>query len=141
MWTEIYENLKKCTLNIVRVYPAKYLTLPVHGEPDITGNLSSIEHDWCKNLQIYQILDNDGNIKNAQAVTEEKNSLSMELNALRIATKDKLERLRVRAFGNEGELNVSELKPAPGNFNLYGRIIFKKKKVVLITIGCCMNPE
>ena len=44
----------------------------------------------------------------------------MELNALRIATKDRLERLRVRAFGIEGELNVCELKPAPGNFNIHG---------------------
>ena len=102
LWAEIYENLRKCRLNIVRLYPAEYLTLPVHGEPDITGNLSSIKQDWCKNLKIYQILDKDGNIKNAQDMTEGKKPLSMEIIALRTATRDKLERLRVRAFGNEG---------------------------------------
>ena len=64
-----------------------------------------------------------------------------EINALMTAMKDKLERLKVRAFGNEGELNICELKPAPGNFNLYGRIIFRKKRVVPTTTGCCMSPE
>ena len=117
IWTEIYENLRKFRLNIVRVYPAEYLTLPVHGEPDITGNFSSIKQDWCKNLQIHQILEKDGNIKKVQSMMEGKKPLSMELNALRIATKDKLDRLRVRAFWIEGELNVRELKPAPGKFN------------------------
>ena len=69
-----------------------------------------------------------GKIKNAQSMTEGKKPLSMELNALRIGTKDKLDRLRVRAFGIEGDLNVRELKPAPGIFNIYWRIIFEKRK-------------
>ena len=95
VWSEIYEYLRKCRLNIVQVYSAEYLTLPVYGEPDIMGNLSSIKQDWCKNLQIYQISDKDRIIKNAQSMTEGKKPLSMEINALRIAKRDKLEILRV----------------------------------------------
>ena len=75
MWKEIYENLRKCRLNIVRVYPAEYLTLPVHREQDITGNFSSVKQDWCKNLQIHKILEKDRNIKNAQAMLEGKKPL------------------------------------------------------------------
>ena len=110
------------------MYPAEYLTIPVHGETDITGNFSSVKQDWCKDLEIHQILEKDSEIKNVQSMPEGKKPLPMELKALRIATKDKFDRLRVRAFGIEGELNVWELKPAPGNFNIYGRIVFKKRK-------------
>ena len=46
VWAEIYDNLRKCSLNVVRVYPAEYLTIPVHGEPDITKKFNSIKQDW-----------------------------------------------------------------------------------------------
>ena len=36
VWAEINKNLRKYRLNIVRVHPAEYLILPIHGEPDIT---------------------------------------------------------------------------------------------------------
>ena len=128
MWAEIHENLRKCRLNVVCVHPAKYLTIPVHGKPDITKNFNSVKQDWRKDLQVHQILRKDGKIKNAQSMPEGRKPLLMEIKALRLATEDKLDRLRVRAFGIESELNVRELRPAPDNFNIYGRIVLKKRK-------------
>ena len=72
---------------------------------------------------MHQILEKDGKIKCAQSMPEGKKPLLMELKALRIATENKLDKLRVRAFGIGGELNILELWPAPGNFNIYGRIV------------------
>ena len=63
VWEEIYKNLRKCRLNVVRVYPVEYLTIPVNGEPDITKNFNSVKQDWCEDIQVYQILGKDGKLK------------------------------------------------------------------------------
>ena len=72
---------------------------------------------------------------------EGKKPLLMELKVLRLATENKLDKLRVRAFGIGSELNIRELRPAQGNFNVYGRIVFKKRRVVHISINYLMNPD
>ena len=74
-------------------------------------------------------------------MSEGKKPLQMELKALRIATENKLDELRVKAFGMGGELNIRELRPAPSNFNIYGRIVFKKGRVVHTFISYCMNLD
>ena len=66
---------------MVRVYPAEYLTIPVYGEPDITNNFNSVKLDWCKDLQVHQILGKDGKIKSAQSMPEGKKPLLI-INAL-----------------------------------------------------------
>ena len=128
MWAEIYENLRKCRLNVFQVYPAEYLTISLHDKPDSPKNFNSVRQDRCKDMQVHQILRKDGRIKNAHSMPEGRKPLLMELKALRIATENKLDKLRVKAFGIEGELNIQELRPAPSNFNIYGRIVFKKRK-------------
>ena len=52
----------------------------------------------------------------------------MELNALKNAIEEKLVRLRVRAFGDKPDLGICELRPALNLFNIYTRIVFKKRK-------------
>ena len=59
---------------------------------------------------------------------EGKKPLEMELLALKNSIEEKLTRLRVRAFGNRPELGIRELRPALNLFNIYGRIVFKKRK-------------
>ena len=65
VWSEIYENLRNCRLNVVHVYTAEYLTILVCGEPDIAKNFISVKQDWCKDLQIHQLLEINGKAKNA----------------------------------------------------------------------------
>ena len=100
----------------------------VCGEPEIAKNFTSVKQDWCKNLQIHQILDINGIIKNADRMPEGKKPLEMELNALKNAIKEKLTRLRVRAFGDRPDLGILELRPALNIFNINRRIAFKKRK-------------
>ena len=95
MWSEIYENLRKCRLSVVCVYPAEYLTIPVCGEPDIAKNFISVKQDWCRDLQIHQLLEINGKIKDADQMPKDKKPLEMELNELKNAIKEKLARLRV----------------------------------------------
>ena len=65
VWAAIYNLLKKCTINMVNNYPNEFLGLSATGKPDIANNFSSIKHDWCKNLQLHQILDCDFELKKA----------------------------------------------------------------------------
>ena len=52
----------------------------------------------------------------------------MELNALKNGIQEKLARLRMRAFGDRLDLGIRELRPALNLFNIYGRIVFEKRK-------------
>ena len=88
------------------MYPAECLTIPVYGESDITKNFKRLKQDGCKDLQVHQILETDGKIKNARFMPEGKEPLEMELRALRIETEDKRDKLRVKAFDIEGELTI-----------------------------------
>ena len=57
-----------------------------------------------------------------------KKPLEMDLNASKNAIKEKLARSRVRAFGDRPDLGIRECRPALNLFNIYGRIVFKKRK-------------
>ena len=72
---------------------------------------------------------------------EGKILLEMELGALRNAMEDKLDKLRVKAIGIEGELVIRELRPAPNNFNIYGRKVFKKGRDAHTIIDPCIKLE
>ena len=50
---------------MLKVYPDEFLSIPVTGELDITRNFSSIKPDWCKKLQVHQILNHNFNLKEA----------------------------------------------------------------------------
>ena len=75
VWSEIYDNLRKCRINVVRVYTPEYLTIPVYGKPNIAKNFKSVKQDWCKDLQVHQILEMDGRIKNALSMPKGKRPL------------------------------------------------------------------
>ena len=72
---------------------------------------------------------------------EGKRPLEMELSALKNAVKDKLDSLKVRAFGDRSELGIHKIRPAPSLFNIYGRFVFKKGKGVHTIIDSCMILE
>ena len=65
----------------------------------------------------------------------------MELKALRIATENQFDKLRVKAFGMGGELIIREFRPAPSNFNIYSIIVFKKGRVAHTFINYFMNLD
>ena len=111
VWAEIYKNLRKCSLSVVRVYPGEQLTIPVFGELDIRKKFTSVKQEWCKNIQVHQKLNVNGTIKNADRMPEGIKPLEMELNALKNAIEEKLTKLRVRAFGDKPELCIRELRP------------------------------
>ena len=110
--------------------------IPVTGEPGISKNLSSVKQEWCKNFQVHQILNRKGALKNAEQMPEGKRLLDMEVNALKNAIEDKVNRLKVIAFEYKSKMSICELRPALNLFNIYGRILFKNNKVVHIITDC-----
>ena len=101
------------------MYPDEFLSLLVMGEQEITRNFTSIKQDWCKKLQLYQILDRDFNLNDAALMQNEKCPLAMHFKML----------LRVeKPHGKSIEGCTWKLRPALGLFNIYGRIGFKQKK-------------
>ena len=66
VWREIYDSLLACRRNLLNKYPLEYLTLPVNGEPYLAKNYTAIQHTWCENLTINDILDQNGDFKKAE---------------------------------------------------------------------------
>ena len=55
----------------------EFLSILVTGEPDIMRNFTSIKQDWCKKLQMYQILDDNFNLKDAALMPNDERPLEM----------------------------------------------------------------
>ena len=63
VWKEIYGTLLACSKNIVKASPLEFISLPVNGEPYITGNNVAMQQAWCENFTINDILDKYGRFK------------------------------------------------------------------------------
>ena len=110
------------------MFPYEFLSIPVAGEPDITKSFTSIKQDWCKKLQLYQILDNNFTLRDASLMPVGKHPLEMEINTIQSAIEGKVSSLTAKAHGTSIEGCTRKLRPALGLFNIYGRIVFKQRK-------------
>ena len=63
VWLEIYAALIKCRKNIFNVFPEEYATFSMNGEPDLTRIHTGIQQDWSKNVMLYQVLNDNGEVK------------------------------------------------------------------------------
>ena len=77
---------------------------------------------------MYQILDNNFNLKDAALMPDEKYSLEMETSAIQSAIEDNISRFVANAHGKSIEGCTWKLRPTIGLFYIYGRIVVKQKK-------------
>ena len=101
-------------------------------------------------MQLYKILDNNCNLKDAALMPDHKYPLERETNAIQNAIEGKISRLVAKAHGKSIEGCTQKLRPTLGLFNINDRIVFKQKRLLFIyrlinesrTItDCWLNPR
>ena len=63
---------------------------------------------------------------------DEKHPLAMEIKVLQNAIEGKISRMVAKYQGKSIEGCTWKLRPALGLFNIYGKIVFKQKRVLFI---------
>ena len=100
-------------------------------KPHITNNGVSIGQDWSENKNLDDIIDNNGDFRNPDRIDESRRPLEYEYSELKKTLKDFLDIYSSGRHGTKGgRPGVSD--NSNGSFNIYGRLVTKRKKRVLI---------
>ena len=75
----------------------------------------------------------NGTIKDAEQMPEGIRPLDMAISALKNAIEDKVSRLKLKAYDYRPDISMRELRPELNLFDIYGRIVFKKKEVCILS--------
>ena len=107
--------------------PVEFLLLPVCGEPAITCNYTPVDQQWCKNLMIKDVLNSAGDWKMTSDYPIGQRPVFYELTALKNAIGERISEYKNKC-GRAYVDCVREIKPMISNYNIYGRIVYKKEK-------------
>ena len=126
-WKEIYATIVTCRLNLFLESPQEYRYVPINGEPQITHNNVSIKQDWATNRTLNDIVDGNGKFKNIENITSTRRPLEFEYREIRRTLTDFISIYSGGSLGaNSAKLGTNS--ETVGNFNIYGRLITKRKK-------------
>ena len=126
-WKEVYSSLLDYRMNVLLNHPQEYRYVPINGEPHITSNKISIRQEWAQHLNLNNILDCSGNIRELGAVRCNRKPYDYEFCFPKWVVKDFLD---IYSGGRLGANNdrVTSNDPENGEYNVYGRFVTKRKK-------------
>ena len=129
----MYMSLITCRLNVLLDFPQEYRYIPINGEPHMTNNNVPVRQDWSSFRNLDDIIDANGNFRKIDDISEDKRPLEFEYNELKRTLTDVLD------IYSSGRLGANSCKPGmtggnASSYNIYGRLVTKRKKGVLISI-------
>merc|ERR1711888_254978 len=126
-WKEAYSLWLQCKLNILLDHPPEDRHIPINGEPHITSNRISIKQEWAKCLNLNNIIDCKGNVREIDAVICSRKPYEYEFCVLKTVIRDFLDIYsggRLGANSNRGSRNDN----VNGEYNIYGRLVTRRRK-------------
>ena len=129
----MYLCLITCRLNVLLDFPQEYRYIPINGEPHITDNYVPIRQIWSTFKHLDDIIDTNGNFKSLEEISEDKRPLEFEYRELERTLTDFLDIYSGGRLGaNSGKLGLTSGNV--GSYNIYGRLVTKRKRGVLISM-------